>query len=147
MKKYRIINYISVIALSISIISSALFYSQLPDQIPVHFSAEGQADEYAQKSNLWVIPLVQFLLCYGICQLGKYLKLVNNKKTNKDLIVAQKVSKILLLLISLSFSYINVQVILTAFKKSQGLGSWFIFVFMFSMIFLPMLAFRDTRKH
>ena len=144
-EKYKIIGYISSIVLFGSLIFSGIFYSQLPAQIPIHFDAKGQVDDYAAKSSLWIIPLSGLFLCFGIYKLEQYLKTRNSNRTGKETIVEQKVFRILILIISLSFSYVTVQVVLTALNKSEGLGSWFLFVFVFLMIFFPLIPLIRMR--
>ena len=142
-KEYKIIDYISSIALLVSLIFPAIFYSHLPDQIPIHFNATGQADNEADKITLWIIPILGFIFYFGLFKLEKYL---TTERAGKETMVAQKILKILNLIISLSFSYITVQIVLTALNKSEGLGFWFIYVFTFSMIFFPFIPILKNKK-
>ena len=89
-EKYKIIGYISIIALLVSLIFSGIFYSQLPAQIPIHFDAKGQVDDYAAKSSLWIIPLSGLFLCFGFYKLGKYLKTRNSNRAGKELLLSRK---------------------------------------------------------
>lgn len=141
-RKYRIIDRISLVLLCICFILPLIFYSRLPEQIPIHFNVNGQADELAEKSALWMIPILGIMLYLGSFLL---VEVIGRKGAGKGIVQTRKTVGILNLLISVSFCYITVQIVLTALGISAGLGSWFIYVFVFSMVLFPLLVFIETK--
>ena len=54
---------ISIFILLISFILAAYFYSELPDEIPIHWNAEGEADGYGSKEfGLFLIPAISVII-------------------------------------------------------------------------------------
>lgn len=52
-------------------LAGALFYSQIPNQMAVHFTARGAADSYMDKNIfLFVIPLIAAVLQLSVCAAG-----------------------------------------------------------------------------
>lgn len=58
-KKYAIIYLL--IAL-IPLIYTAMVYGSAPDTIPTHYNAQGIADAYGSKSQLWLMPGITFVI-------------------------------------------------------------------------------------
>ncbi|MCE2612612.1 DUF1648 domain-containing protein [Flavobacteriaceae bacterium D16] len=126
----------------------ALNYSDLPEQIPVHYNGEGEIDKYGPKINLWVVPILASLICFGIVKSNKWIPKMNPKIVERELFVINWGSRILSLLIAFSFSYITIQTVNIARKGSGSLGTWFLPVAAICMIimpFLPLIWFKKKR--
>ena len=54
---YRILNYLTLLILFLSIILPILFWKQIPDQIPSHYNSAGVADAWSGKETLFFIFL------------------------------------------------------------------------------------------
>jgi len=66
--KFYKINLITTIACLIPMIIGAVFYSQLPDIIPIHFDVQNQPDNYASKPvALFGLPLLLMVLHIVLC--------------------------------------------------------------------------------
>lgn len=52
-------------------------YPAAPDQLPVHFNLEGQADRYGSKSGLVFLPIMSSLICIGFIFLARFPHLFN----------------------------------------------------------------------
>lgn len=63
----------------VSIVTLALFYTQLPAQVGTHLNFNGDVDGWGAKSQLWIIPVIFlviwffYLCCYSIRQYGNAL--------------------------------------------------------------------------
>jgi uncharacterized membrane protein len=56
-------NSIAIILIIISILLSIYFYPQLPDEIPTHWNAEGEIDDYSNKiTGLFLMPFISIIL-------------------------------------------------------------------------------------
>jgi len=51
------------------------YFSALPEEIPIHFNAQGQVDQYGAKNLIWIISAVGAVLIVG-------LRLVRDQKKN-----------------------------------------------------------------
>lgn len=45
---------------------TAWYYGRLPDEIPVHWNTAGEINGYGPKAILWLLPVLNVLLCYGM---------------------------------------------------------------------------------
>ncbi|MEQ8705063.1 MAG: DUF1648 domain-containing protein [Phaeodactylibacter sp.] len=62
--------------LSLSCIASMLatglfYYGVLPDQIPVHFNASGQADDYGPKAMIFLLPIIAIAVSVLVWLIGR----------------------------------------------------------------------------
>ena len=55
-------DMIAIIGLIAMFGSVAIFWSQLPAQVPTHFGVSGPPNSHGTKGSIWVLPIVGFLL-------------------------------------------------------------------------------------
>lgn len=58
---------------------TAVIYRDLPDTVPSHFDFSGEADAYASKSSIWMMPVMMALLIVVL-----YIVALFNTNTTKD---------------------------------------------------------------
>lgn len=90
------INYMSILFCVASFAVLLSYYNSLPDQVAIHFSSDGTADNFAGKGKLWLIPALQTLLV-GTFLLARRMKPENinypvkinegNKKIQHELLL------------------------------------------------------------
>lgn len=73
-KIYRILNYLTLLILFLSIILPILFWKQIPDQIPSHYNSDGVADAWSGKETLFFIFFVELLLLGVMFISGYFVK-------------------------------------------------------------------------
>ncbi len=73
-KSDRLILKIGWVIIAMNFILVLSFYFYLPDTIPVHFNALGNADGFGDKSNIWALPIISLIIYYGISFLIKKIK-------------------------------------------------------------------------
>ncbi|PLX25786.1 hypothetical protein C0580_01460 [Candidatus Parcubacteria bacterium] len=79
MKKAKLFEVISILALVAMVVLAYYFNGVLPDQVISHWNAQGQADDYSSKTFfVYFMPL----LSIGVYLLMKYLPKVDPKKAN-----------------------------------------------------------------
>ena len=65
--KYFKLNVVTTLFCLISVVIGIVFYSQMPEQMPIHFNAAGQVDNYASKeSALFGLPIFMMVI-HVIC--------------------------------------------------------------------------------
>ncbi|MDT8347498.1 MAG: DUF1648 domain-containing protein [Flavobacteriaceae bacterium] len=143
---YRYVSLISQSALVLMLAFPAIYYTQLPEQIPIHFNFNGQADAYGAKSNVWTMPIIGLLLYVGLFFINTYLKKKLENTTKNEYLRAIYINRMLVLLIALAFCYISIQTVLVSLNKSDGLGVWFIPVFVLGSIVLPLWPLVMKKK-
>lgn len=53
-----------LVALNLLLVFS--FYNDLPDTIAIHFNLKGEADGYGNKNTIWMLPILNIVLYYGM---------------------------------------------------------------------------------
>jgi len=79
--EFKSIDYLIIGSAALLILLSWVYtgieYSSLPDTIPTHFNAKGEADGYNGKSTLWIVCGIFTVLTIGIFYLAKTPRLHN----------------------------------------------------------------------
>lgn len=122
-KKYKIIEYFCIFIIILSFALPAFTYSFLPEKIPTHYGADGHADSFAGKANIWFLAIISLITLLGF---NKFVKLIQKE-------VKHKISKMLLiksltllkLAILLLFLFLNTYTVLVSFGVCDKLGFWF----------------------
>lgn len=121
-------------------------YSNLPDSIPTHFNAAGEADDYGRKASIFGLPVVASLLYIGLTLLNRVPHSFNfpTPVTQENALIqytnATRMIRSLKLILVLVFSGISYQTIQQANGETDGLGVWFLPVTL-GLIFLPLIYF------
>lgn len=142
-KLVDLLGWLILIALwAITIIN----YSSLPDTIPTHFNAAGEADGFGTKVSIIALPVIATLLFIGLTVLNRYPQSFNYPTTmTKDnalrqYTLATRMLRYLKLVLVLVFGGIEVMTIQNATGKGAGLGVWFLPLTLV-LIFLPLIYF------
>jgi uncharacterized membrane protein len=133
------------IALSIAIILLPMvYYAGLPDEIPTHFNFKGLPDAWSHKSAFWSLPVIAVVLYLGLSLLNYFMVMKQNVKIsgNNDHKMLQQVLRLMQVLklsLNIGFLYIIFGTIRVAQGDAQGLGIWFLPVFIIVMTFVPLI--------
>jgi uncharacterized membrane protein len=117
-------------------------YSNLPDTIPTHFNATGEADGFGRKASIVSLPVVATLLYIGLTLLNRVPHIFNfpTPVTQENALIqytnATRMIRSLKFILVLVFAGISFQTI----KQADGLGVWFLPVTL-GLIFLPLIYF------
>jgi uncharacterized membrane protein len=121
-------------------------YSNLPDTIPTHFNAAGEADDYGRKASIFGLPVVASLLYIGLTLLNRVPHIFNfpTPVTQENALIqytnATRMIRYLRLILVLVFAGISYQTIQQANGTGEGLGVWFLPLTL-GLIFMPLLYF------
>lgn len=128
-------------------------FLKLPDRIPVHFNAIGQADRYGDKATLLVLPLLATALYMGITKINKYPHIFNyitkitesNAQTQYTL--ATRLLRFMKLSVLLLFSALIVLIYLTTIGVTSGLGVWFLPLFIGLLLVPTVMVILQSLKN
>ena len=121
-------------------------YSSLPDSIPTHFNAAGEADDFGRKSSIFGLPVIASLLFMGITVLNRYPNIFNyptaitQDNALRLYTLATRILRYLKLVLVVIFGGITFKTIQTASGESSGLGGWFL-PLTAGLIFIPLIYF------
>ena len=119
---------------------------KLPEIIPVHFNASGQADSYGNKLTLLFLPILATLIYFGLTQLNKYPYIFNYMtkitadNAQRQYEIATRMLRFLKLVILIIFSLIILFTYLTTIGIINGLGIWFL-PLTFVLLLVPIVFF------
>ena len=142
----KLLEIIGWITLALQWIMTILNYSNLPDTIPIHFNASGQADDFGSKGYIFTLPIIGTVIFLGITILNKFPHIFNyptaitKDNAEKQYKNAFRMMIYLKFVIVFTFIIIQYKTIQTAFGNSQGLGVWFLPLSM-GLILIPTIFF------
>lgn len=121
-------------------------YSSLPDTIPTHFNAAGEADGFGSKASIFGLPVIATLLFIGITVLNRYPNIFNYPTaiTQDNALqlytLATRMLRYLKLVLLVVFGGIEFMTIQNATVEAVGLGVWFLPLTLV-LVFLPLIYF------
>lgn len=127
-KAIELLGWISIMAIWLLTIIS---YTNLPDIIPTHYNAEGDADGFGGKRMILIEPFIATVIFFGMTILNKfphtdnYLTEITTENALKHYTDATRVIRYLKLNIVIVFGLILLQTIRHANGQADGLGVWF----------------------
>jgi len=107
-------------------------FSKLPDLIPSHFNAGGQADDYCDRISIFTLPIVATVLYIGMTILNRYPHIYNyparvTVDNARHLYTsATRLIRVLKLAVIVIFSGIVLMTYKTSLTDGYGLGTWFL---------------------
>jgi len=141
-KTFEIIGWLLVISVWGLTITN---YANLPETIPTHYNAAGQADRFGGKATILTLPLIATVLFVGLTILLNKFPHIFNYPTNitQDNALRQYATRMiryLKLIIVVIFGLIEFKTIQIANGQADGLGIWFLPMTL-GLIFIPLIYF------
>lgn len=128
-KALEFVGWLSIVAVWGLTITT---YTNLPDTIPTHFNAAGQADGFGGKATIFILPLIATILFVGMTVLNNFPHLFNytNKITQENAVGqytnATRLIRYLKLIVVFIFGLIDFETIQNVNGETDGLGIWFL---------------------
>ncbi|WP_350291057.1 DUF1648 domain-containing protein [uncultured Croceitalea sp.] len=130
------------------------FYFTLPETIPTHFNLKGEADGFGSKSTLWILPIFNLVMYFGMTMLATKMKPWNynypTKVTAKNAPILYAMSIRMLvwlnLGIALVFLVISAHTILLAREINTMDIGWLIIVLVAVLTIGPFIAIYKMFK-
>ena len=147
----KLIGLIALIGAILLIAIPLIYYTELPNEIPIHFGPDGNADDYSQKGMIWSLPIIGIITYIGMYWLNKYPHIFNypqkitEENAPKQYRIATKLIRTLNAIITCLFAYITYAIIQTALGNQNGLGSYFLPVLMI-ILFVPIIYYLFKRS-
>lgn len=132
----QIVEILSVVALLTLMIIPIIYFGQLPDRIPSHFDFSGNPDSYLGKGSIWILPIVGLVLYIGLTILNRfphkfnYPAKITPENAEKLYGVTTQMMRVLKVVILGLFNYMTYQVINVALNHAEGLGGYFVWVYL-----------------
>lgn len=125
----------------------AFYYGQLPAEIPIHFNSSGEADSYGAKILLWVLPVINLAIFYGLEATTKSgfkwfnypVKITETNAAEQHRIALQLIA-VLRLVVNLLFAWIIYSLVFAALKGGGTLNMWVLAGFLLA-VFGPIIYF------
>lgn len=148
LSKSRLAKVLDIVTLGVflaGVIYLILQFPGLPDRVPGHYDATGNVDRLGSKMELWLLPVIAAALWIGMAFLEKYPHTFNYMNLREDNIEAQYRNGMLMLNVLknesvLLFSYLSYQGVRIALGEADGLGVYFMPIFL-GVIFGSMIIF------
>ncbi|WP_373074655.1 DUF1648 domain-containing protein [Zeaxanthinibacter enoshimensis] len=115
-------------------------YMDLPESIPVHFNGKGEPDSSGDKSMIFILPLLATFLFGGLNWLKQYPEHLNypvritEENAARQYRNLRRMILVLNTIIILTFWGICIGTVLVANGEADGLGVWFIPLFIFLLL-------------
>lgn len=142
-KGIELIGFLILIAFWITTILS---YSNLPEQIPIHYNGLGEVDNYSKKSSIFLLPIIGTFLFIILTLISKNPESFNyNIKITEQNAESQyrnsvNMMRIMKINVIIIFFLIDFKTIKTSLGRSEGLGIWFLPMTL-GIIFIPIIYF------
>lgn len=123
-----------------------MVYQNLPDRIPIHFNAQGEANNWGSKATIFLMPSFAILLFIPMYFLSKVPHIYNYpiSITEENAPRVYPVARFFMTIINfemvLIFTYVSFDIV------GQYLGIWFI-VTVFAVPLITILLFILKLKH
>ena len=141
----KAVEYAGWLSLSAIWVYALIHYSELPDQIPIHFNAQGEPDAYGSKESYFITLIISTILFAGLTVLNKYphlfnyMKKITEENALKHYTAAMRTVRMLKLIIVLIFGTVTyLQTMDDGYNVS--LSVWFMPV-MLACLFGPLVYY------
>ena len=121
-------------------------FSKLPDTIPTHFNAMGEADDFGGKASILALPIIATIVFVGISILSRFPHIFNypvnitKENAQRQYTIATRLMRYVNLIVVLIIGYITFTSIQSAKGQTGGLGAWFLPVSL-GVVFIPIIYY------
>lgn len=130
----RILEGLAAAGLVVLLALPAVYYSDLPDTIPTHFNAAGEADDSGSKLTIWLLPLIGLGL-YGALtlinrqpQIFNYPVRITPENAERQYQLATRLIRVLKAGIMWMFVYLSWLIINAALSGRAAIGPVFLWI-------------------
>lgn len=138
----RILEGLAFVGLLFLVLLPMVYYSELPDTIPKHFNARGEADGYGHKATIWVVPFLGLALYILLSVLNQrphifnYAVRITPENAERQYRMATRLLRSLKLALVLIFTYLVWGIIQGARTGREGLSPNFVLIVIFGLSLL-----------
>jgi len=131
MTKHKVYWIASSLLIILIIAMIGVHWNDLPDQLPIHFNASGEVDNYGERSDIFFLPILASILVGLLYWVTKQLKINPYRKgikTSRQLEITKNLIRQFALIITLLFGWISYVSMSISVGKMKGLGKWFLLI-------------------
>jgi uncharacterized membrane protein len=127
-------------------------YNTLPETIPTHFNAKGEADGFSSKQTLWLIPTIAIIMYIGIFIINLYPYkqnyIVNITKENayRNYRFSTRMVRFVNLFSMVILGIVTFKIVTSARGESANLESWFLPLIIIISILLPIVILLYQKR-
>lgn len=131
MKSDKVLTLFNVLGVVSLFTIPAIFYGDLPDQIPIHYNFQGEPDNWSGKKMIFFMPIIGSFLCLLMYylkdkpELYNYPVPVTEENRAHLFVLGKEMILVLNVLIVFLFNYINFISIKTGLNDQEGLPPYF----------------------
>lgn len=126
----KAIEIIIFLCIAFCFIYPAIYYTALPEQVPMHFNYKGEVDKHGSKDSVFVLAIIAAITSFVIFKLNKYPHVFNytvkitQENAAKQYKDAVKMLTYVNLLIAILFVIICYQIVNIALANGNQFGQW-----------------------
>jgi uncharacterized membrane protein len=138
------LKLLSTIVLVVMFCLAVFVYLKSPNIIPSHFNASGKPDDFSDKSVIFILLFIEIFIYFGFNQLVKFPHIFNypvsitKNNAERQYELATRMIRFLQLAMLITFTVIILMTYLINIGISNGLGTWFLPLFLF-VINIPVI--------
>jgi uncharacterized membrane protein len=138
------LKLLSTIILVVMFCLAVFVYLKSPNIIPSHFNASGKPDDFSDKSVIFILLFIGIFIYFGFNQLVKFPHIFNypvsitKNNAERQYELATRMIRFLQLAMLITFTVIILMTYLINIGISNGLGTWFLPLFLF-VINIPVI--------
>jgi uncharacterized membrane protein len=127
------------------------YYGQLPERIPDHFNAQGEVNSMGDADMLLALGVLSLCMVIFLQVLNRSPHLFNYpvKITEENAIRqyrnAQRVVRVLNLIVSLTFAYLTYRIIQIALGEATAIGWWLLPLLLVTILLVAVAYWRRAR--
>ncbi|MCB0632170.1 MAG: DUF1648 domain-containing protein [Saprospiraceae bacterium] len=146
------LDRIALIALVCFLVYFLIYWPGLPERVPVHFDGAGNPNSYGNKTTLLLLPLISLILFFVLTAINKRPDLFNypvkitEENAERQYTLARNMVSGLNAALIIAFFFLAWKTGMLVQGKADGLGPWFLPVFlgitMGPVVIYMIMAFR-----
>lgn len=147
-----VLELVTISLLLLTCIYAIVQYSNLPETIPTHFNAAGEADDFGHKSSIFFIPAIGIALYLLLFILNKYPHMHNYMVniTEENALKNYRFSTRILRFVNVFCVALMAYITFVIIKSSEGekfsIGKWFLHVVIGISAILPIILIVYMKK-
>jgi len=132
----RQLERLALILVSVAVAVPLFAYGQLPETIPIHFNSRGEPDGFGPKMVIWFLPALGGALYLALMGINRspesfnYTVPITEENAREQYRIATRMIRWVNMLIQAVFVFLTVAIVMVALGRWQGLGRWFLPVFL-----------------
>lgn len=147
-----ILDLLSISCMAFMLATGLFYFSSLPEQMPIHFNASGQVDDYGPRTMIFLLPGLAIATSVIIVLIGRdpknYNFPVKVTDQNREALIGESrllISAIMLITNGL-LAYIHWGVLQIGLGNQNGLSATYIWLFIGLVLLLTINSYFRMKK-